>query len=143
MQDLQMLIFFWAENSMYFGFFFWVDHMYCLREFCPLFVKGGDCKYFLLANSLVGQNSGSIELYFLIYFRMDCSCLAGRAEVEKRRKKRKERANPRGPIDRCLCPVNRRSDTPQCPIDRSHCPIDWMARVKWERVHSSCDFVSF
>ena len=28
-------IFFWAKYSMYFGFFFCVDHMYCFRKFCP------------------------------------------------------------------------------------------------------------
>ena len=52
---------------------------------------------FMLANSWVGQNSGSIELYFLFYFRMACGCVAESAEAKNRRKKKTGR-NPPGPI---------------------------------------------
>ena len=42
---------------------------------------------FLLANSWVGQNFGSIKLYFLFYFRMDCDWIVGSPEAKNRRKR--------------------------------------------------------
>ena len=38
---------------------------------------------FLLANSCIGQNSESIELYFLFYFRIDCGCGTDNTEPSK------------------------------------------------------------
>ena len=104
---------------------------------------------FLLANSWVGQNSRSIELYFLFYFRMDCSCDADRAEPTKI----EDRANqPRS--DRSDAMADRsdrklsqliRSDLR--PIDRVSvnwdCPIDRTAAQIWEVSFSDCEVVSF
>ena len=56
---------------------------------------------FLLANSWVRQNSGSIELYFLFYFRMDCGWIVGSAEAKNRRKE-KIGQNSSGSINRSL-----------------------------------------
>ena len=57
------------------------------RSFVHELPKGEIVSIFMLANSWVGQNSVSIELYFLICFRMDCGCVPRRAEAKKRRKR--------------------------------------------------------
>ena len=53
---------------------------------------------FLLANSWVGQNSGSIELYFLFYFRIDCGWIVGSAEAKNRRKSREGTSTNKPPM---------------------------------------------
>ena len=70
--------------------------MYCPREFFyHELPKGEIVGIFMLANSWVGQNSRSIELFFLFSFRMDYGCVTGRAEP----KKREDQANHQGSID--------------------------------------------
>ena len=63
---------------------------------------------FLLANSRVGQNSGSIELYFLFYFRKDSGCVAESAEAKNRIKKEDRAKSPR--LDRSE-PLSHQSDS--------------------------------
>ena len=63
---------------------------------------------FLLANSWVGQNSGSIELYFLFYSRMGSGCVAESAEAKNRRKKEDRAKSPR--LDRSE-PLSHQSDS--------------------------------
>lgn len=41
----------------------------------------------------------SIKLYFLFYFKIDCGCVAGKAE----QKKKEDWAKLLGPINRSLC----------------------------------------
>ena len=53
----------------------------------------------MLANSLARQNFGSIELYFLIYFRMDWSCNAGKIWSEDRQEKWEK---PQSRENRCI-----------------------------------------
>ncbi|RWR96733.1 hypothetical protein CKAN_02613300 [Cinnamomum micranthum f. kanehirae] len=82
--------------------------------------------FLCLANLWVKQNSGYIELQFLIYFRMNHGCVAGRAEA-KNRKKEKTGRNPPGPINRSLSPIDRTINASNYlggPIDRMHCSID-------------------
>ena len=67
----------------------------------------------MLANSWVRLNFGSIALYFLIYFRMDSDCLAGKVEAKKRRKKGKIGRNHQELIDRRLCPIDQMAEVSQ------------------------------
>ena len=75
--------------------------------------RRGRLLVFLLANSWVGQNSGSIELYFIFYFRMDCGWVTGSAEANNRRKKEDRAKYPRP--DRSE-PLSDRSDSKCAPI---------------------------
>ena len=89
---------------------------------------------FLLANSWVGQNSGSIELYFLFSFRMDGGCSADRAEPTKIE-------------DRGNQPRPDRSDSKWAPVKwvvRSiGCLIDWTGGTLRESNQFLHEIVSF
>ena len=99
----------------------------------------------MLANPLVRQDFGSIELYFLFYFRMDCGCVTRRAE-SKKRKNKEDRAEYPGPMPSLL--FDR--------LDNRSAPVIWVvrsigatvrsigqARVLRESLFTLCAIVSF